>query len=60
MISFAANLHCTVEQVERDQEGAQVLDDNDDNDDDDDNDDNDDSDGNCDDNVCVWMRIAGS
>ena len=54
MISFAANLHCTVEQVERDQEGAQVLDDNDD------NDDNDDSDGNCDDNVCVWMRIAGS
>ena len=53
MISFAANLHCTVEQVERDQEGAQVLDDNDDNDDDDDNDDNDDSDGNCDDNVCV-------
>ena len=48
MIPFAANLHCTVEQVERDQEGAQVLDDNDD------------SDGNCDDNVCVWMRIAGS
>ena len=51
MILFPANLHCTVEQVERDQEGAQVLDDNDD---------NDDSDGNCDDNVCVWMRIAGS
>ena len=46
-----------MEQVERDQEGAQVLDDNDD---DDDNDDNDDNDGNCDDNVCVWMRIAGS